>query len=270
MISNFFAWSVFFNLSKTKFLQVDFFDVGQGDAVFIETPQGHQIIIDGGPNSSILEKLGKKMPVGDRDIDLIILSHPESDHMAGLIEVLKNYTVENILWTGVLRDSPEFKVWQELIKKENANILIGRYGRKIVAGNAEIKVVYPFKNISGEILKDSNNSSLVVQLIFGKNSFLFAGDILKLGEQNILKENADIDSDVLKISHHGSKTSTGEEFVNNVSPQFAVISVAEDNTYGHPHKITLDTLNKFGITILRTDEMGDIEIISDGINLKLK
>ncbi len=279
-LANFFAWFAVFDLSGSKFLEVDFFDVGQGDAAFIATPQGHQILIDGGPDASILEKLGKKMPSGDRTIDLIILSHPESDHMSGFLEVLKSYQVENILWTGIVRDTPEFDAWKDAIEKEGANIFLGKSGQKIFAGKIEIDILYPFEDISGKKFKDSNDTSLVVQLVFDKNSFLFTGDILKSGEGKILQANADIDSDVLKIGHHGSKTSTGEGFVSAVSPEFAVISVGRDNTYGHPHKITLDTLNKFGInkfdeanphiTILRTDEMGDIAIISDGKDLKIK
>ena len=109
------AWVAVFDLSQPRFLEVHFFDVGQGDAIFIETPQSHQILIDGGPTSAILEKLGKEMPFWDRSLDLVILTHPERDHITGLFEVFKKYKVENILWTGVLRDTVEFKEWQRLI-----------------------------------------------------------------------------------------------------------------------------------------------------------
>ena len=112
------AWLAVYNLSQARLLEVDFFDTGQGDAIFIETPQNYQILIDGGPDSTILEKLNKEMPFWDRTIDLIILTHPEKDHMAGLIEVLKRYKVENILWTGIVRDTAEYKEWQKSIQKE--------------------------------------------------------------------------------------------------------------------------------------------------------
>lgn len=270
IIANLFAWIRVFDLSDKKNLEVDFFDVGQGDAAFITTPEGHQILIDGGPDFSVLEKLDNKMPYGDRTIDLIILSHPEADHMFGLMEVLKSYKVDNILWTGVLRDNPEFFVWQDLIEKENADILVGSAGQKIIIGNTEITIIHPLENLSGKILKDSNNSSLVLKLAFGKNTFLFTGDLLKKGEHDILQAGININVDVLKVGHHGSKTSTSEEFAKEVSPEFAIISLGRDNSYGHPHKITLDTLQKFGITILRIDEMGDISIVSDGNNLQIK
>ena len=106
---NILAWLAVYDLSKSQFLEVNFFDVGQGDSIFIETPQRHQILIDGGPDETILEKLGREMPFWDRTIDLIILTHPEHDHLAGLIEVLKRYKVENILWTGVSRTTSEYK-----------------------------------------------------------------------------------------------------------------------------------------------------------------
>ena len=115
---NIFAWAVVCDLSQPQLLEVTFFDVGQGDSIFIETPQGHQILIDGGPDTTVLEKLGKEMPFWDRTIDLIILTHPEHDHMSGLIEVLKRYKVENILWTGIIRDTAEYEEWQRLIKED--------------------------------------------------------------------------------------------------------------------------------------------------------
>lgn len=191
IFANFFAWLRVFDLNE-NFLEVDFLDVGQRDAAFIETPEGHQVLIDGGPGSVILEKLGQRMPFGDRTIDLIILSHPESDHMSGLIEVLKNYKVENILWTGIVRDTPEYNVWRDLIREENANIFLGKDSRKIIAGETEFDILYPFEDISGEKFKDSNNTSLVLQMSFGQNSFLFTGDLLQSGEKDILQKGINI------------------------------------------------------------------------------
>ena len=130
---NILAWAAVWSL-RPQGLEVTFFDVGQGDAAFIETPQNQQILIDGGPTSIILEKLGREMPFWDRTIDLIILTHPEHDHMAGLIEVLKRYQVGNILWTGVVRDTAEYKEWQKLIKEEGAKIYIAQAGQQIEGG----------------------------------------------------------------------------------------------------------------------------------------
>lgn len=276
---NVISWTVVFDLSESSFLKVIFFDVGQGDAIFIETPKKHQILIDGGPTSIILEKLGKEMPFWDRTIDLIILTHPEKDHLFGLIEVLKRYKIENILWTGVVRDISEFKEWEKLIQEEKAEIRIARAGQAVklartVLDNVDnliyLDVLYPLENLAGQAFKDSNGTSIVSRLVFNKNSLLFTGDIYKSGEQRIIKNGASLESlesDILKIAHHGSKTSSGEEFLKKVLPKIAIISVGKDNRYGHPNQGVLEVLDKYGIRILRTDEEGDIKVFSDGIQV---
>jgi len=267
---NVFVWLIVYDLSKACFLEVTFLDVGQGDAIFIETPQRNQILIDGGPNSAILEKLNTRMPFWDRTIDLIILTHPESDHLTGLIEVLKRYKVENILWTGIIKDTNEYQEWEKLVENEDAEIKIAQAGQRINLSTYEtdkyIEVLYPFESLAGQEFKDSNNSSIVAKLVFGKNSFLFTGDTYKSVEKELIEKGININSDVLKVAHHGSKTSTSQDFVREVFPQIAVISAGRNNSYGHPHQETLDTLAKYDITIFRTDLQGDIEIISDGKN----
>jgi competence protein ComEC len=276
-VLNIFAWIAVYDFSKPKLLSVNFLDVGQGDATFIETPNRQQILIDGGPSSVILEKLGKEMPFWDRTIDLMILSHPEADHMIGLLKVLKIYKVENVLWVGIARDTPEYKEWVDLVEKEGAKIFIAKTGQEISAGNVNFEIISPATGLEGKVFKDSNDTSIVLKLVFGKESFLFTGDIYNSIEKElIIRENscgdsckfASLDSDVLKVAHHGSKTSTSEEFLERVSPEIAIISDAKDNSYGHPHKEVLDRLKKYA-NILRTDESGDIEIVSDGNNLKI-
>jgi competence protein ComEC len=266
---NILAWIAVFEISKPQFLEVHFFDVGQGDAIFIETPQSHQILIDGGPTSAILEKLGKEMPFWDRSIDLVILTHPERDHLAGLIEVLEKYKVENILWTGVVRDTAEFKEWQRLIQEEGAKIFIAKAGQKIITPQTFLEILYPFESLEGKEFRNSNNTSIVSKLKFNKNSFLFTGDIYKSAERKIIDEFSEeiLNSDILKVAHHGSKTSSSSEFLQIVSPEIAIIQVGK-NKYGHPHQEVLERLRKFGIKIQRTDKDGDIRIISDGKNYK--
>jgi len=267
--ANILAWLVVFDLAKAQFLEVNFFDVGQGDTVFIETPQRHRILIDGGPSSIILEKLSKEMSFWDRTIDLIILTHPEADHLSGLNEVLKRYKVENILWTGIVRDTAEYKEWLKLINEEKAKIFLAKAGQKISTRNVFLELLFPFENLEGKEFKDSNNTSIVGKLVFGDISFLFTGDIYKEVEKELIDGGVDVDSDILKISHHGSKTSTSEEFLKEVSPEIAVISVGKNNSYNHPHQEVLEVLSKYGINVLRTDEQGDIKIISDGKNYAL-
>ena len=268
---NLIAWVVVFDLSRPQDLKVVFFDVGQGDSIFIETPQGHQILIDGGPSSAILEKLAKEMPFYDRTIDLIILTHPEHDHYFGLFEVLKRYEVENILWTGVIRDTAEYQEWINLIEKEGANLLIAEAGQKIILQKDPLifmEILHPFENLAGQEIKNSNDTSIVTHLFFEDISFLFTGDIIKKVEAKLVEQGVDLDSEVLKVAHHGSKTSSSLEFLEAVSPEIAVIQVGKDNSYGHPHPEVLANLEQFGIYILRTDKDGDIKIVSDGSNFK--
>lgn len=248
---NVLAWIGVWQLHQVG-LEVTFFDVGQGDAAFIETPQNQQILIDGGPDDKVLEKLGKEMPFWDRTLDLVVLTHPDFDHLAGLIEVLKRYQVENILWTGIVCDTGLCQEWQKLIKEEGANVYIAKAGLRI----SDLEVLFPFESLEGKKASNNNDTSIVLRLASNKKSFLFAGDI----SQSIEKKLTNVDSDVLKIGHHGSKYSSSKEFIKAVSPEVAVISVGKDNKYGHPHQETLDTLNEYGISILRTDINSDIKI----------
>ncbi len=263
---NIIAWTAVFHLSQPGVLKVVFFDVGQGDSIFIETPERLQVLIDGGPDLTVLEKLAKEMPFYDRTIDLIILTHPEHDHLFGLLEVLKRYKVKNILWTGIIRNTAEWQEWKNLIEKERAEIKIAESGQKIILQEEPLilfNTLYPFENLDGKEVKDSNDTSIVASLIFGAHSFLFTGDITKKTEQELVAQDVYLNSVVLKIAHHGSKTSSSEEFLESVFPEVAVLSVGE-NKYGHPSPEVLARLEKFGIEVLITRESGDIKFISDG------
>jgi len=267
LFANFYLWQFIFRIDNN--LKVVFFDIGQGDSIFIETPQGYQVLIDGGPSGKkVLEKLSKYIPFWDRTLDLIILTHPDYDHLAGLVYVLDRYDVKNILWTGAKKDTQTFNRWEEKIEKEKARIVIAKAGQKIKAGMAELFILYPFQGLEqGFFEKGSNESSIILKLLFGKNYFLFTGDTIKRIEQQLLEKGIDVSSQVLKVAHHGSKTSSSREFLQNVSPEIAVISCSKTNPYGHPHESVLRNLQEFGINILRTDEKGDIKITSDGSNL---
>jgi len=271
IVLNLFGWFVVFNLTKNHFLEINFLDVGQGDSIFIETPNNYQILIDGGPSpNDLIENLSKLMPFYDRSIDLIILTHPEKDHITGLLEALKRYKIKNILWTGIIKDTSEWNEWNNLIKKEKSYIKIAEAGQKIIFDNLiYFTVLYPFEDLEGQIFNDSNDTSIVGKLVFKNNSFLFTGDIGKSVEKKLVDKNIEIDSDVLKIAHHGSKNSTSIEFLEKVSPEIAVIQVGKNN-YGHPNNEVLARLEQFDITTLRNDKNGDIKIISLGNNLKIK
>ena len=264
------ALAVVYDLNKPQFLEVIFFDIGQGDAIFIEKGD-YQILIDGGPSSVILEKLGAQMPFWDRTIDLVILTHPEHDHIAGLIEVLKRYKVENILWTGVLRDTAEYEELVRLIENEDSNVKIAQAGQRITTpDNLFLEILYPFENLTGQSIKNTNNTSIIIRLLFSNNCFLFMGDAYKSIERKIIDRGSSLNCNFLKVGHHGSKTSTSKELLEAVSPEIAVISAGRDNRYGHPSEEVLEILNDYGIKVLRTDELGDIKIISNGQNIDIK
>ncbi|MFH1863531.1 MAG: ComEC/Rec2 family competence protein [bacterium] len=266
---NILAWLAVYSLNQ-PFLEVTFFDVGQGDSVFIETPRNHQILIDGGLGSAVLEKLGKEMPFWDRTIDLVVLTHPDFDHVSGLLEVLQRYKVENILWTGILCETAECQEWHKLIKEEGANVYLAQAGQQIKGGGVLLHVLYPLENLEGKKVSNTNNTSIIARLVYGENSFLFTGDAYQSVERELIKSGEEIDADIFKVGHHGSKNSNSQEFIKAVSPEIAVISVGKDNKYGHPHAETLATLEKYGIRILRTDMNGDIKILCNSQSLKLK
>ena len=269
ILLNIFAWQRVFDLVGNQYLEVNFFNVGQGDAIFVETPQKHQILIDGGPDSSILEKLAKELPFWDRSIDVIILTHPERDHLAGLIEVLKRYKVDYILWTGVVRETSENDKWRNLLKEEKGEIVIVKAGQKMKAGEVWFNILSPAESLERKEFKNSNDTSVVFRLVFKQNSFLFTGDTSSLIEKELIEQRVNLISDVLKVGHHGSKYSTSNSFLEVVNPGVAVIQVGK-NSYGHPTEEVLQRLKNFDIEILRTDKDGDIKIVSDGNKFKIK
>ena len=250
---------------NNEFLEIDFFDIGQGDSIFIETPQGKQILVDGGPSSLILEKLGEEMNFWDRYIDLIVLTHPEYDHISGLIEVLKRYEVGGVLTTGVIRETAEYKEWERVIEVENIPIYIAQAGGMVKIDNdTELFILHPTENLKGQKIKQANNSSIVIKLVYKDFELLLTGDIEKKIEKALVNSRTDLRADVLKVAHHGSKTSTTEDFLRAVNPAIAIIQAGKDNSYGHPHNSVLERLKN--IAVFSTTEHDDIEVLTNGLN----
>ena len=264
---NFLAWYAVFEISSQS-LKVVFFDIGQGDAIFIETPKRTQILIDGGPSKKIVEKLGQELPFFDRTIDFIIATHPDSDHISGLVEVLKSYRVDLVGGTGIKGSTAEFQEFSNEIEENKSGKVVLRKGQKIFIGkNLYFEVLAPLEDFEGKTAKDYNTSSLVLKMAYGKSTFLFTGDAPISIEKKLAEEGSDISSQVLKISHHGSKTSTSNLFLEKVNPEIAVIQVGKDNRYGHPSPEVLERLAKYGIKVMRTDQVGDIKLFSNGFSL---
>lgn len=246
-------------------LEIDYLDVGQGDAELIQTPFGQNILIDGGPGDKVLKSLGKALPWWDRKIDLMILTHPHDDHVTGLIEVLKRYQVKKILYTGVNHDSPNYIAWLETVRAKKISLTIIDRPQVIELGkDCALEIIYPNKNLSGLAVENLNNSSIIAKLVYKENKFLFVGDAEEEVEKELLKLKIDLKADVLKIGHHGSTTSTSEDFLRAVSPLKAVIEVGADNEFGHPQVRILKRLENADIEIFRTDLLGNIRLKSDG------
>jgi competence protein ComEC len=271
---NTFCWKEVFALSSGNNLEVYFLNVGQGDSTFIKTPENYQIIIDGGQDSLALQKISEIIPFWDKTIDLVILTHPEKDHMQGLLEILKKYKADYILQAGIKKNSDGYNEWLKTLEnqeKRGASIITVKSGDIVRLGSSKINIVFPLENLIGQETEDSTNEACIVsKLFFGNNSFLFTGDISAKTEKEIIRvfDASSIKADVLKVAHHGSKYSTSEEFLEKITPQFAVIPVGK-NSYGHPTAEVLQRLEKFGIKVLRTDVNNTVKFISDGNNLKL-
>ncbi|MFH1671664.1 MAG: ComEC/Rec2 family competence protein [Candidatus Portnoybacteria bacterium] len=254
------TWSIVFSLTSNGILEVIFFDVGQGDAIFVETPSKKQVLIDGGPDKSVLEKLNQEMPFYDRNIDLVILTHPDADHLTGLIEVLEYYQVGHILASGFENDTATYKLWQELIEEKDIDLTLAQTGQKIfLEDNIVLEILWPDQS-KMETISESNNASVVGRLVYRQSEILLTGDIERKIENILLSQ--DLESDILKVAHHGSKTSTSYNFFQAVNPQIAIISVGEDNRYKHPNEEVLKQLEN--ISVYRTDENGDIKVFTDG------
>jgi competence protein ComEC len=254
------------SFSQKKSLSVIFLDVGQGDAILIS--QGNkQILIDGGKDPKIiLEKLGKYIPFWDREIETIVATHPDQDHIGGLIRVIENYKVDSVIETELKSDSETYKKWESDIEKEKSQKVEAKKGVKIDLGSgAVLEIVYPFSKVENN-LENSNEASVVVKIIYGENSFLLTGDFPIEKDKTLIDSGADLKAEVLKVSHHGSKYATSSEFLDAVKPKTAIISVGKNNSYGHPNPELLQRLISRGISIFKTSEKGDIIFECQNIN----
>jgi len=248
-------------------LHVIFCDVGEGDGIFIRSPQGHEIVIDGGPSPSrFLDCVGKKTPFWDRSIDVVIISHPDEDHIAGLVPLLERYEVGAIIEPGIIDPTPSYSRLLELARDKEITRYEGRRGMSInLSDGVSLYVLNPTdKGTCG----DDNNCSVVVRLVAGKASFLFTGDAEEEAEAEMLRSGLGLQSTVLKVAHHGSKSSTTPRFLAAVKPQVAVISVGAGNRFGHPAPEVLERLGN--VRLFRTDYDGTVEIITDGERLWVK
>lgn len=251
-------------------LEIHYLDVGQGDAILIKTPENQKILIDGGPDMSILDQLGGNLAFFDRNIDVMILTHPHADHLNGLVEVIRRYDIGKIYYTGVVHTSPAYFEWLEVIKQFNVPMDIIK-GPKILelGDDLQLEFLYPFEDITNMEFSELNNTSIVNKLIYKDKSFLFMGDAEKEVEQHLIDLEIDINADVIKLGHHGSSSSSSEEFLQIVNPEYAIIQCGADNNFGHPHLSVIRRLERLGINILRNDLNGQVSIFSNGEEIEV-
>jgi competence protein ComEC len=244
-------------------LSVTFLDVGQGDAILIEGPRGHRVLVDGGPGSlPITRALSRNLPFDSRRIDLVVLTHPQADHLAGLLTVAGSYDVQAVLDTALPADSAMYEAWQADVRDSGATMAVADRGQTVDLGDgAVLQVIGPDRNDPLLPALEPNSASTVLRLTMGEASFLLTGDLDDEGEQALIRSGTDLQASVLKVGHHGSRTSTTPAFVARVDAAIDVISVGP-NSFGHPTDEVLDRLD--GDLVLRTDEHGDVTVSTDG------
>ncbi|KEI01762.1 ComEC/Rec2 family competence protein [Clostridium botulinum] len=244
-------------------LKVHFIDVGQADSILI-TEGSYSMLIDAGNNDDGDMVVSYLKKVGVKKLDYVIGTHPHEDHIGGLDNVINTFEINKIYMPKKVSTTKTYKDVIKAIKNKNMKITLPKPGESFKLGKATCSIVAPKQN---QDYQSANNYSIVIKLTYGSKSFLFTGDAEGISESEILSGRYDIKADVLKVGHHGSRTSTTEAFLNKIAPEFAVISCGKANDYGHPHKATMDKLKAKHIQVYRTDESGTIIATSDGKNI---
>jgi competence protein ComEC len=242
-------------------------DIGQGDGLFIQGPTGIQVLVDAGPNTgAVLRALPAVMPWWDRTIDMALETHPDADHMGGMLDVFERYRVDAFITPGIIKHNTTTDALDRAVDAEHSKIYVARRGMVVdLGGGAELDVLYPDQDVSG-FGERTNDGSVVAKLVFGSTSVMLTGDAAFATESHLLAlGTSTLQATILKVGHHGSKTSTSDAFIAAVHPQVALISVGAKNSYGHPTQETLSRLQNAGVPVLRTDQHGTIVCTSDAV-----
>lgn len=258
------VWYAVFSESREG-LEVVFLNVGQGDAIFIQAPSGVQALIDGGAGTRVLGELARVMPFYDRSLDMVIATHSDLDHIGGLVEVLDRYAVSAVFDNGVAADTAVWRAWDAAMRQQGVEYHSLRAGERIILEDGiYLDVLGPSVGEQQTVSDTANDVMVVLKLVFDESSLLLTGDMERTDEIRLVQSGADLESDVLKIAHHGSRTSSTDLLLARVQPRLAVISVGDGNRYGHPHRETLERLANRSIPVLRTDVEGRIHLVSYG------
>jgi len=256
-------WYVVLSQENGTLLTVSFLDVGQGDAVFMVSPSGRTVLIDGGPDVSVVRELGARMSWRSRSIDVMIATHPDMDHIGGLIDVLPRYRIGMIMQSSVQGSTAAWNTFEKEADEEGALRVTAQRGQIIDLGKgAYLEKLSPDRRVSSV---DTNVGCVIARLVYGTTSFMFSCDAPRAVENYIASlDGATLKSNVLKAGHHGSRTSSSPLFVGYVDPQYVVYSRACKNTYGFPHAETVAIFHRFGVQALDTCDQGTITFQSDG------
>ena len=249
--------------AAAKSMKVHYIDTGQGDSIYIKTAAGDDIVIDAGNGngSKTITYLRKQ---GVKDIEVLISTHPDADHMGGMNDVLHSYPVKSVYAPNVTHTTQVYKDFKKVVKAEGLQIKTVKKGTTIKLKGVKATFLAPLKSYSKS---DLNNWSAVLKLTYGNRSFLFTGDAETKSEEDMINSKQNVLADVLKVGHHGAKTSTSDKFLKKVKPKHAVISVGKQNKYGHPDKTVLNRLKNNNVNVYRTDKQGSIVATTDGNKL---
>jgi competence protein ComEC len=257
-------WYAVLQENRDGLLSVYFLDVGQGDAIFIDAPSGRQVLIDGGPvDGGILRQLSRVMPWYDRSIDVVIPTHPDADHIAGLVSVLNRFHVAHIIYPRVEGDTATARELVHAMQRETATDTRAQRGQIIDMGaGAYLEILWPEREVAGMA---TNDGCTVARLVYGNTSFMLPCDAPQAIEKYLVSlDGKELRANVLKAGHHGSRTSSAPLFVGWVNPQWVVYSRGCDNAFGHPNTETVDTMTRFGIPVADTCTEGTIRFLSNG------
>ena len=284
----FVVWNALLHEDRRGLLTVSFLDIGQGDAIFIDAPSGRQALIDGGPGASVLQRLGEVLPWYDRSIDVVIGTHPDKDHIGGLVDVLERYHVDSLFQSSVQGETAIWNTFEKRIAEkqhEGMHLEEAERGRIIDLGSstgstgstqassgqgvhAYIEILCTDRSVPG---LETNTGCVVSRLVYGETSFMLPCDAPRsIEEYLVYLSSTSLKSDVLKAGHHGSRTSSSPLFVGFVDPKYVVYSRGCDNTYGFPHEETVATFKSFNILVEDTCKEGTVTFVSDGKTVALK
>lgn len=264
------VWYGVYCETPTKYLTVRFLDIGQGDAIYIESPEHNKLLIDGGPEHSLLPELKKYLPFYTKNIDMFLNTNPDIDHYAGMLDMFSEYHIGKILEAGTVSDTSTYSQFEKEIKDRNIPKVLAKRGMIIHLGSgADLHILFPDRDVSD---LSTNDGSVMAKLTYGSTSVMFAGDAPNKTEEYVLslEGTSSIRSTILKAGHHGSRTSASSPFISAVNPQYAVISAGLKNKYGHPHKETTELFNSLNIPMLVTFKTGTITARSDGTFFAIK